>query len=386
MLNTLNHKMYGLAPGIVAVCVFGMGCNRTSPVRVREVQSERSHVTGAVPLAESADTPIETPTTNETVTITDPVEASFTLEMPKGWRNQAYLKRLHNQIRVVVTSLSPDNNTLLYMGDPNIPSFMRQSLGLPITNPMVKVKALVSPEEFFPDYVKKKFGKLPDFQITSTGTDPEFQRVTAEHIARTGTPVDVNTTQVAFTYSEKGKPMHGLINGTILSNSAIWIADVSGISTTGDPKQYQGMLLAMADSHHTSPEWKRKEQENHETRMAILRQNHANDLALYRSWNRSHEMRMQAIQATGDASMQSWYQRQAQSDDNHRSFLNYINDEHTVVSSSGKAYQVDNAFERYYVNKNNNTYIGTKSTTDLDDLRRTAGVNPDDYEEVKIKR
>jgi hypothetical protein len=55
------------------------------------------------------------------------------------------------------------------------------------------------------------------------------------------------------------------------------------------------------------------------------------------------------------------------------------------VNPSGQAFQVDNSHQRYFVNKNDRTYIGTDSTTNLDDLRSKIGINPDDYEEVKIK-
>jgi len=34
--------------------------------------------------------------------------------------------------------------------------------------------------------------------------------------------------------------------------------------------------------------------------------------------------------------------------------------------------------------KQDKTYIGTHGTTSLDDLRRLKGVDPNDYEEVKI--
>lgn len=390
--NNQNRKTRWLALCLAAICVAGIGCDDDDDEpdapkgRPAEVAQQQEVGRGADAAADA----VETPTTGETVTLTDPAEASFTVEMPKGWLNQAYLRRVHDQVRVVATSLSPDNNTLIYFGDPNLPGYFEPSSGIPSFNPMIKIQAFVPADTYFPNYVKRKFGKLPDFKITRIDPNPEIENIIREKLSKPDMQAmgqfNVTATKIAFSYTENGKPMRGVLNGATLGNGSFWFPDVSGISSTGDPDMYLAMLYAMARSHKTTEAWKQKEKEKHERIMAELRQNHAENMARYRAMNQAHEMRMQAIQAAGDASMQRWYAQQAQSDSNHRRFLNYINDEHTVVSSSGKAFQVDNAYERYYVNKHNNTYIGTKSTTDLDALRREAGVNPDDYEEVKIKR
>jgi hypothetical protein len=84
--------------------------------------------------------------------------------------------------------------------------------------------------------------------------------------------------------------------------------------------------------------------------------------------------------------MKAYYARSASSDLQHQNFLNYINEESTVVNSSGQAFQVDNKYDRYYINKNDpNKYVGGDIRLDHDKLG-SLGVNPDDYEEVKIRR
>jgi hypothetical protein len=92
------------------------------------------------------------------------------------------------------------------------------------------------------------------------------------------------------------------------------------------------------------------------------------------------------VQAGSDAAHQGWLTRQAADDAMQQSRVNPIREEHTVAGADGGTYQVDAHHERYFVNKWDNTYIGTGATTDRNDLRRNYGVNPDDYEEVKIVR
>ena len=108
-------------------------------------------------------------------------------------------------------------------------------------------------------------------------------------------------------------------------------------------------------------------------------------MAAIQSSAQRHQQRMQAIWAQGDANTKAYNDRMASSDAQHRQFLNYVNDERTVVSSSGKSFQVDDSYQRYFVNKQNGTYVGGDSTTDVDKLR-TLGLDPNAYEEVKIAR
>jgi hypothetical protein len=58
------------------------------------------------------------------VTITDPLEKAFTVEVPAGWRSEVGLaRRAALQINAYVRSLSPDKMTYLLIGEPTMPSF-----------------------------------------------------------------------------------------------------------------------------------------------------------------------------------------------------------------------------------------------------------------------
>src|ERR1700738_3225631 len=58
------------------------------------------------------------------VTIADPIEKAFTVEVPAGWRSEAGLaRRAALQINPYVRSLSPDKMIYLLIGEPTMPGF-----------------------------------------------------------------------------------------------------------------------------------------------------------------------------------------------------------------------------------------------------------------------
>jgi hypothetical protein len=327
------------------------------------------------------------------VKVTDPVERSFTVQVPKGWRNQAYMVRTYDQIRPVVTSMSPDGKTLLFVGDPKLPGYFvptpelngNSEVARLNPNPLIKYEEYIPAQNYYPTYVREKFGKLPGFRLKGLVQDPALAQEMQQLMQSKGLQVQVEAVRLSFDYTDNGKAMHAIFNGITLSNGSIWMPNVCGVTTPGDPAAYNKLVMRVMKSHETDPQWKAREQQKHEQIMAKLRQDYENQKIAFNASNQRHELRMKSIQDAGNASMRSWYEKQAQSDASHRRFLNYITDENTVVDKSGKAYQVDNSHQKYFLNKRTNTYIGTKSTTNLSDLNRIPGVNANEYEEVKIK-
>lgn len=327
--------------------------------------------------------------TSETVLIRDPVENAFTIEMPKGWQNIAYTARAYDISHTVASSISPDSSTVLFFGDPSIPNFTTPdfeavaiSYEIAKVNPLVRIAEFQPAETFLPAYAERKFGKLDGFEVVSTERDPEGQRRLEGKVRQAGLPHTVTAALVRFRFKEKGATINVMLFGTTLFAIGGWTVNVTGISSSRDPQQYYEMLVRVGDSFKTDPEWRAKQDQLHEQRMAAIRQQ--GQQAMQDSATR-HQERMNAIQAAGDANTKRYYERSAASDNQQRNFLNYINDENTVASPSGKTFQVDNSYQRYFMHKGNGTYVGGDSTTDLDSLRQQ-GLNPDDYEEVKIKR
>ena len=341
---------------------------------------------------------MSTPPTTELVTMRDPVENAYTLGMPKGWHNQTYSARVQDIHSMVATSTSPDGSVLIFSGDPSIPQYWSPAAATPIqrsmarTHPRMKIESFVRATSYFPGYVKRKFAGLPGFKLISTVADVDAEARLKQKFVSAGVRLEPTVANVEFSYHEGGKAMRGLVIGTTSDSGPFWIASVSGIATTGDPKAYVPMLEAMGRSHQMNADWQAEQNRQHQARMAQIADfgrrstaRHQQNMAALQQSAGRHQQRMKAIWAQGDASMKQFNDRMARGEAQQRSFLNAINEEHTVVSPSGKTYQVDHSYQRYFVNKQNGSYVGGDLRMDLGKLR-TLGLRPDDYEEVKIKK
>ncbi|MCY1023643.1 hypothetical protein [Pyxidicoccus sp. MSG2] len=361
--------------------------------------NEAAPVGGSDPKKPAMKTaPQSTPPTTDLVMMRDPVENAFTMGMPKGWHNRTYSARVFDIHSIVVNTVSPDGSVLIFSGDPSLPQYWSPAAATPIhydmarVHPRMKIEPFVPATEYFPAYVKRKFGKLSDFKLVSTEVDAEGEQKLQKRFAEAGHRVHATAVQVAFSYTDGGRPMNALLMGTTTDSGPFWIVTVTGITTSGDPKQYIPMIEAMGRSYQANPAWQAEQNQKHQARMAQIQefgrqmtaQHHRNMAAIQQSAQR-HQQRMEAIQQQGDASMKGYYDRMAAGDAQHRNFLNYINDENTVVGASGKTFQVDNSYQRYFMHKRDHTYIGGDTRMDLDALRGL-GLNPDDYEEVKIQK
>jgi len=376
----------------VSIAILGLlGCSATPPTSQGKSPDTSETLTTKQPSG-----PSDVPT--EFINISDPVENCFTVDVPKDWHNRGYSSRAYDIHREVVTCVSPNSDTVLFLGDPNIPQYWAPNSGNPFVDqfcemhPLMELSTYQSAEDYFPKYATKKFGKLTNFKITGVETNEELlgelRRVFAQHgfDASQAAVVDLK-----FSYEDEGKTMNGLIIGSTINSGGFWMADVYGISTSNDVETYRATLLKIARSKKTNPEWTALQNQKHEERMAQMRahqemmnRQHAQNMQWIQNSAQRHQQRMQAIWAANDASMQSYYDRSASSDLQHQRFLNTINEESTVVGSSGEVRQVDNSYQRYYINKSDNTYVGGDIRFNDDSIRKL-GLNPDDYEEAKVR-
>jgi hypothetical protein len=341
-----------------------------------------------------------TPPTTDLVAMRDPVEDMFSIALPKGWANRVYSVRVYDYATMVFTSISPDGSVVLFMGDPSMPQHFKPSND-PIAqqiarwNKMARVEPFVPAEEYFPAYAKRKFGKLPGFKITNVATDETEQAKLQQKFDERGMPAHATVAKVDFSYGDGEKTRHVRILGTSIDGPNLWSTSVAGVASTGDPNRYTSMMEAMGNSYKMNPAWQARQQERHQQAMAEIRRRsememqrmtsqHNANMAWIQDSAERHQQRMQALWSANDAHNQAFEQRMSSMDTTQRSFLNYINDENTVVSSNGKTYQVDNSYQRYFMNKTNHTYVGGDIGMDLDKLRQL-GLNPDDYEEVKVR-
>lgn len=387
----MKPSLYGLLIGSV-LCV--------SCARLPEAESEAQSASKTKTKTQKtqADPQKPTPVQLKLVTLKDPVENAYTVGMPEGWANRTHSVRVFNIHSMLDITVSPNGSVLIYAGDPSIPQYWSPDAANPITydmarvNPRMRIEPFRPAAAFFPEYVKRKFGKLPDFKITASGPDEELREKLQAKFDERGINMRATAAQVAFTYTENGTRRNALIMGQCADSGAFWIPTVCGITTTGNPKDYIPMIDAIGKSRKMSQEWQALQNQKHQEAMAqiqrfgeMLTAQHNRNMDWIQQSAQRHQQRMQAIHAAGDASMKAFNDRMASSDAQHRSFLNYINEENTVASPGGKTYQVDSGYQRYFLHKRNGTYLGGDMRMDLDKLREF-NLNPDDYEEMTIKR
>ncbi len=188
--------------------------------------------------------------TTETVLIADPVENAFTVEVPAGWDSVAYLSSEGSVRQQVVTSVSPDGRTVLFVGDPKMPNYWDPDRANEITRQfaewleLMQLQYYYPADLYFPDYTIEKFGALPDFEMLSTTDAPELvQQLQQEFVnAGLGAP-ETHAVRVRFSYStDDGTPMQGLIVGMTINGGDFWQASVQGLSTDRTVEEYETML------------------------------------------------------------------------------------------------------------------------------------------------
>jgi hypothetical protein len=351
------------------------------------------------------------------VPVREPAEGAYTLWMPEGWANQAHLQREHGLNRIIATATRPDRGAMIHIGDPRLPLFMEPSPYLdPMLagfNPHICYQPFTPADRFFPDYVGRCFGPAPGFRLVSVDPTPGFHRLNLE--AAQGQPgAIVTTAAVAFEHAMEGRPMLCRLHGATIRAQVGWMVNLVISSAVDDLAAVDALALRVVASRKYNPAWQAAQQRLHEQKMMLGAQQLQHIHAMTAMQAQGHQQRMAGIRAFGQANTQMHHQRMAQSDAMHGSWLadqaqadsshqawmhqqhrddamqqarvNGIREEHTVADAAGNTYQVAGHHERYYVNKRDDSYIGTGATVEQADLGRAHGVNPDDYEEVRIVR
>lgn len=342
------------------------------------------------------------PPTMETVTMTDPVAQSFTVEAPLGWDTTAYSTGMYSDHRTAVVSVSPDGKTILFSGDPLSPAYWSPSAPANQTEFVqgwVDQSSLAEWSEYQPattwteEWVLRKFGGLEGFELLGTVEDPDKAAQISEAVQQQlGGGMTVTAARTTFSYETGDGTVSGLVTGETLGNDQTWTTVVSGLSTLGITDDYEPMLTALSQSVRTTPEWKERQdqfwQGMEAQSQAFTQQlidNHNANMAWIRNSGAAHQAKMQAIWAANDASMTNYYDRMASMDGNQRSFLNYLQGENTVQNSSGQTFQVAQGADVYYVNPSTGQTVGGNANFSEQDLR-DMGLNPSDWTITEIVR
>lgn len=362
----------------------------------------------------------------ELVTLTDPVEGAFAVQLPRGWQNEARSLRPYGVHRTLVTSRSPDGGTFLFFGDPQLPSFSEPSPmlfpGHPMANlnPLAQVHPFVPAEPFFRGYLQERYGRAPGFRLLSVAPCPALEQDVLRSAARYGIPARPTAVSFSFEFMDGPRRVRGRLHGTTFTSGPTWIPGVFGALTTEDmdPARWDDLLFGISRSQQTDPRWRQQQDQLHGQRMAQINQDHARAMAQLQQQHQAnmgwiqasaqaHQARMDDLHAAADARLEGWRAQQAAgdglhqaymdglrgpapaapaADPGHERFLNYIKAEETVVDSEGVAHQVEAGHERYYRSRRDGSFIGAGATLEREDLRARFGVNPDDYEEVRVRR
>ncbi|CAN5275265.1 hypothetical protein BH09ACT3_BH09ACT3_14970 [soil metagenome] len=380
---TAQPRWRALAPALLALLFLSACSSQVGSDGTAKIDSSKADVSA--------------PTT-ATVLMTDPVENAFTVEVPEGWSSVAYSAGQFDAHREIVNAVSPDGGTVLFLGDQKIPNYWNPATANETTRQFaetldfMELQPYTPAEDYFTLYADTKFASLPDYEFIGFESKPELVSSIQQQFVNAGLAAPVtNAVEVRFDYSVESVRMHGVLIGITIDSGPFWQADVNGLSTDRDPDDYLPMLVAMSNSKKSNPEFMARSNANHEATMEQMRQfsaqmtaQHNANMAQIAASAAAHQNRMQAIWASNDAQIQSYNDRMASGDNIQRNFLNYINEEETVQNSSGQTYQVATGYQNYYVNKNDNSYVGGDINFGDTQLRQL-GLNPDDYYETTFK-
>lgn len=336
--------------------------------------------------------------------IAEPMEGAFTVLVPRGWTAQLHLQREHSLNRKLVSAASPDRATTVQLGDGRLPVFVEPGPffdpQLLAFNPQMRPSPFQPANVFVQDYVRQCFGPAPGFRPTTLTPSEHYLRLIARTFPAHGPQPYLTAAAAGFEHHGNGPLMRCEVHAVTLRLPPMWFAEVFTVSTSGDLDAARRVAERMVASCQFTPAWAAAAQRLHNQRMAMGQQQLDHTRAMAELQRQGHEQRMHDIQQWGqantrtheqrmgmhDATMGAWQARQASDDSQQQARVNAIREEHTVADTSGATYQVSSHHERYYVNKRDNTYIGTGGATERHDLARTHGVNPDDFEEVKVVR
>jgi len=373
-------------------------------------------IVGAVSIASAA-----TPSFSKHI---DPVERSFSVELPDGWQNSLGLTRSQGNYKLPrnwVLSRSPDGSTEWFIGDLNVPLFqtpmsqeMLANTGMPIQQAKefmknyfmkegIAIREFQSAQQFAAEYVNRRYSNQPEFRVLGHSPNPELARAISALDKRLGNPPrQFETVTTRFKYAgHTGEVWTS--SGYITPDNSMWSAEVSGFTTPqgaeDDDNTHSNAAKLFAKSALSldiSPKWLAREQQQAQQRQAQvsqqLQQNNARLAQQRQTMNQQHQQRMAALKnnfnahqarmadqsAAFDQQNQAWRNNQEQSYQQHQSFVRGIHDR-TVVESpnswGGSSFEVDAGANNYYVDPLNNQYFGT-------DVPLDQGAIPDGYQEA----
>jgi len=204
--------------------------------------------------------------------LTDPIEQSFTVDVPAGWSSAAGLaRRSVLQINPYVRSLSPDKMTYLLIGEPTLPSFTPPSrMGNAIgyregklydagLGGLALVMRYLPGAEFARSYGQTMLkGLCPDLQFVGAQDRPDLARK-AESLFPTVIPSRCDGGEARFTCTHNKQEMEVRVEAAtrVTRDNVMWnvLLLQAVITPKGRLDQAEETLIHMGKSISFSPAW-----------------------------------------------------------------------------------------------------------------------------------
>ncbi|MEX1188016.1 MAG: hypothetical protein WED33_02085 [Bacteroidia bacterium] len=322
------------------------------------------------------------------VTVNDPKENAFKVNLPRGWQNQIALVRRGNQTRNHGVSVSPDGKTKLFFGDPSIPYYSLPIAeygmheGMQTGDPLLQVRNHIPAEKYFPSYVNQQYSNRPGFRIT--GVNPNQKVVTdwENEIQKNGIQAKISACDVHFEFQDGNTKKQGKIQGVVFLLAQGWGADCNGyITETSEQEKASKCLAELTSSFKVNPQWQEKENKMVSQKM---NNDHQQRMQNQQASFNAHQQKMQGRYAASDAQFNNYMSQSRANDQSHQNYMNqqYSNDrshENFIdnirgeqrVTNGDQYGKVESGYNNYYVNESTGDYFGTDVQMD---------VAPDNYE------
>lgn len=343
--------------------------------------------------------------------------ATFTVELPRGWDNRAWVVPTPTMKYPMVATTSPDGLTSLFSGDAELPMFLDPAAGM-FPAPGTMLRPPTEARQFLAEWAQYRGGQRAEFRLLGVAEAPEVVETVLAGAARTGSQYTwVTAARAEAEYDQDGARVRAVYLGVTIGVGAMWLAQVHGVTSADDPAGFVPALLRLVASVQSTPgERQRLQAERmandaqHQATMQMINQNtammtagHQQRMADIQASGIAHQQNMASRQAAFDAGVDSWRQQQAGADAQHsaymgglrsgsavpgsggdpqQDFVNMINEERTVLDAQGDAHQVAAGADRYYHNEHSNTWVGL---SDHQDIVEVTGANRDDYQEGTIQ-
>lgn len=258
------------------------------------------------------------------ITVHDPQENSFSVDVPSGWKIYGGLFRYgYVDARPLIDMTSPDGSTNIRIGDATIPPYTTPNRLLPEHSPHTAEYA--TGDQFAVKYGQARFASMcQSLQLRgSRPMPPRYHTLSTGRLRTTGG-------EAYFGCTLKGQPMLGyvysetfLVGGGLGSSNWYVVALGSFLSPLNQAKAMGDMLKHSAESMAINPQWAQAQQQRVDGATRVL-------LGVAQATARStQEM---------NARQEQWNKTQRQENDNFNDVLNGVS--YTRDTVTGKEYEV----------------------------------------------